>query len=109
MVENTGIWDIKYTLNKRIESLNIDLLSATDDIEKYNISERIKFLKSSVATRFFQARMNWFVVLGGQIKSEGTIPEINKNASWINSFWMGGWDPDAQNGYVSGIIQIPMK
>lgn len=109
VVENTGIWDIRYTLSERIEKLNADLSSTTDDIEKYNISERIKFLKSPVATRFFQARMNWFLVLRGNINSKGKTPEIDMNSPWVNSFWMGGWDPDAQNGYVSGILQIPMK
>lgn len=108
IAEATGIWDIASHLEARRKRLEQDLLTVTDEIEKAGIAQRVKFLLSPSPFRYFNARMNWNRPLAGKVtEAHNQYINIPDKTPWTLSFWMGGWDPDALAGYVSGILRMP--
>lgn len=108
IVENTGIWDIDEVILQRISLLENDLKKISNEIERFNILERINFLRTRFAGMFFNVRVNWNLQLKGTINFENnTHINIFDNAPWILNFWMGGWDTDGLCGYLSGIVKMP--
>lgn len=104
----TGIYNPSQFIEDRIKLLENDLKTEKDEIEIYNLNSRIKFLKTGSATQFFAARMHWNLRLNGKIENNLSYLKIDdEKETWRLNFWMGAWDPDAQNGFVSGALIMP--
>ncbi len=109
LLEQAGIYDEISFIQERISLLEKDLQKVKDKQEKYNINERIKWLKDGISYRFFRFRMNYNInELKGslEMRNVDNLIEIGDETEWYLNFWMGAWDADAQNGFVSGIIQL---
>ncbi|WP_339701811.1 hypothetical protein [uncultured Roseivirga sp.] len=109
LLEQVGIYDEFSFVKRRIALLEKDLTNVKDLQEKYIITERIKWLKAGISYSFFRFRMNYNIK-----EMKGPLETINVNdiiyiddeTEWYLNFWMGAWDADAQNGFVSGILQL---
>lgn len=109
LLEQIGIYNEVKFIAERIAKLKEDLKIAKNDIEKYKINTRIKWLQAGISNNFFRFRMNYNIRnMSGNLvlKNVEDVINISDKTKWYLNFWMGGWDADAQNGYVSGIIQL---
>lgn len=114
-IRKTGIPDIRQHLLARLSMLRRVLGSATDEVTRLTLQQRIRFLQSleqqpnTIATQFFPYMMAWDITLTGTTALDGTMSaEMAQLLSlpWQGTFWMGAWDPDTLCGYVAGTIKI---
>ncbi|MCW5514732.1 hypothetical protein [Muriicola sp. Z0-33] len=116
--EKTSIWNFDEVIDNRVKALQDDLAITIDKMEKYCIIKRLEFLKSPSAKRFFSARMFWQLAYNSRIEKGGlagnilaenidNVIKIDNDYPWNMNFWMGAWDPDAQCGFVNGVLRIP--
>ncbi len=113
----TGIPNLRQVWEARRMDLLAELVDAAEP-RRTAIVERLAFLDEQLATppprstlRFFGARMRFLYFLGSRLQlddPDGVLSTIDVAAAapWPVSFWLGGWDADAQCAFASGVLRI---
>ena len=114
--EVTGIFGLSNVWRERIARLQSDLAHTTNEIEIASLRSRIESMSNTGIARFFSVRMLYSMALRGKAIFEdpdnylpGKPIELGSNEPWTLEFWCGGWDADAQSGYMIGYLGLPIS
>lgn len=121
----TGMWDPYKRVLERIELLEADLAAMPDTPENEGkravIEGRLHQLyigrdqpSNRRVTHSVMVERFSFPMIGGVCDisgdQEGVLGgslQLDKNADWTISFWIGGWDSDLLCAYFEGTLQAP--
>jgi hypothetical protein len=85
-------------LETRISQLNILR-------QWWNLSEKGKPIDRRAHQLTLQA-YGWDIDINGPVRANKI--GADENATWLLSFWLGGWDGDALTAYISGYLSVPL-
>jgi hypothetical protein len=113
VAEATGIPDLWPVWQRRKVQVDQALAAATDEVTRTALGVRSRMLANRRLTAFFPARMLYSMALSGAgecTDPEGFLPGAADPAPppWLLDFWLGGWDPDALNGYLKGSLRVEL-
>lgn len=108
IASRTGIYDYKYEMERRIQLLQ-------NELQTPSVSRRIKLIKDyslrGPGFRLFNYSQDYYIELKGSATLNDPFhimkQKLDINNIWIVEFWMGGWDIDAQCGFIEGYLSIP--
>src|SRR6476646_4291766 len=114
--EATGIFDISVVWKERIRKLKADLAKTTNEIQLAAIKSRIITMSDKLIAGKFSFRMLYSMRLtGGAVFEDpnvclpGRPVGVGPKDPWTLELWCGAWDADAQSGYMSGYLGMPLS
>lgn len=114
----TGIPNPLQSRVERRARLLSDLEEQRDPLRREVLRRRIRELEIAIHEQknerlvVMRAIEEFSFTMNGDAEISHHLPfpgRVMVEEPWSIDFWMGGWDPDAMSGYMSGALKIPVE
>lgn len=107
----TGITDIRAHARQRAAALQADLQASANPVTAAGLQKRLRALGPLMPIKVtYEFAIGEY---GGDVEVTGDAAaiggEVDRQAPWPLTMWVGGWDTDALCGFAKGTLTVPLR